>query len=74
MGYSSSYYPEVFPVDQAFEKVKSKLKYLGGTSVINVETENWINKIFKLLEEIEESLWVNDWIKWLERLKGRWSN
>ena len=36
--------------------------------------ENWINKIFKLLGEIEESLRVNHWIKMIREAKGRWTN
>ena len=33
--------------------------------------ENWINKIFKLLGEIKESLRVNHWIKMIREAKRK---
>ena len=56
------YWPEVAPVELAFKKIKSKLRSLGGTAVINFDNEKGIAKIFQLLQTIELASTVQDWI------------
>ena len=60
--FSAPYWPEVAPVELEFKKIKSKLRGLGGTTVINFDNENGIAKIFQLLQTIELASKAQNWI------------
>ena len=68
--FSAPYCPEVAPVEQAFGKIKLKLRSLGGTTIINFLNEKGIMKIFRLLESIEESSWIKDWVKMIREARN----
>ena len=67
--FSVSYWPEVAPVELVFKKIKSKLRSLGGTTVINFDNEKGVAKIFQLLQTIELASTVQDWINTVKAAK-----
>ena len=56
-------------MELAFKKIKSKLRSLGGTAVINFDNEMGVAKIFKLLQTIELDSTVQDWINTVKAAK-----
>ena len=61
--FSAPYWPELAPVEQAFWMIKSKLRSLGGASKINFERPNGFEKIFQLLESIQDTSWIQAWAR-----------
>ena len=67
--FSALYLPEVAPVEQAFWMIKSKLRSLGGVSVINFKTPEGLEKIFQLLESIGDKSWIRAWVRVIKEAK-----
>ena len=67
--FSAPYWPKLVSVEQAFWMIKSKLRSLGGVSKINFERPNGFEKIFQLLESIQDTSWIQAWARVIKEAK-----
>ena len=62
------------PVEQTFKAIKSKLRSIGGISIINFENEEGIVKIFRWLNLISNHSLIKEWIDIIREAKRNISN
>ena len=67
--FSEPYWPEVAHIEQTFRVIKSKLRSIGGISIINFEKEEEIKKIFRWLNSICNHSLVKAWIEAIKEAK-----
>ena len=59
--FGASYWPEVAPVERIFGKIKSKLRVMGRTTVIDFNKSKGAELIFQLIGSISKDSWLKSW-------------
>ena len=63
------YCPEVAPVEKAFGIIKSKMRAIEGSKLINFDKPGGIELIFELIASISQYSWRHEWIEIIKEWK-----